>query len=152
MIYSNCYHNCYISRTENWRRELKLGQELERLYKLDKADSGVWMHITPTTKLLVRSSTSKMIDPVRRKVSRQYPGKLSQEQEVDMNLKILAYAIVLDWQGMVIEGEDTSTYKPELMYEVFKHYPTLMRDVVEFSTDDSNFRSDPVEHGPDLGN
>jgi hypothetical protein len=109
-----------------------------------KETEGTWIDAGDGAQFLVARIANKRWQQVNRDLYRphratQRMGKLSQDVEDDINRKVMAQTILLDWKGVKVNGQDIP-YSPEAAEKMFKEYPDFLEFIAGHSMAISNFQ------------
>lgn len=109
---------------------------------------GVWVEYDETTKFLIGSLNSKRYRKIyrealdkARKVSR---SNLTDDQSDAINIEVMAKAVLLDWQGVVMKGAAFPATEANKIY-VLTNCPQVREFIVSRSTNFELFKREQVE-------
>lgn len=109
-----------------------------------KEQDGVWIDYLDGSKLLIaRMGNAKYKGFIANeyranKLAIDRGGRSSEDLAVKIQNKALATHILLDWEGIIFDGEEKK-YTPEFGLEVFEKLPDFKADVENFAGDVSFF-------------
>lgn len=121
------------------------------MYTLGKKvnDDGVWKDFSGARLLIGRAGNVDFLKaqdsferPYKKKIDK---GTLSIAIKRDINLKALARAILLDWEGVVGEDGKPVPYSEELGATALADDPDLLEFVTDVALDNENFAVETVE-------
>lgn len=114
-------------------------------------ENGVWVELSSDHKFLIRAFSAKAAVDLREKLSRQYQallragGKIPDEKNDEINLRVLAEGILADWQ--IVEERDESgavtrqtPYSPEAALQRMKKMPRFANWIAQQSLDAQNYK------------
>jgi hypothetical protein len=110
--------------------------------------SGVWVDYDETTKFLLGSLNS----PRYRKIYREAlekarnirQSRMTDEQSDAINIEVMAKAVLLDWQGVHMDGNDYPPTDEHKIY-VLKNCPQIREFVVARATNFELFKREATE-------
>lgn len=115
-----------------------------------RAEQGVWVPCWSGSRLKLAYSEGKRYKTKLAKLYRQHRLEIDDTNEESWELaqaitaQALAECVLLDWEGIVINGEERP-YSKELAVQVLMNYPKLRDFVVEKSAEPATFREGLVE-------
>lgn len=135
---------------------------LDGFYKTNKnfEMKGVWFDIKGGASFLIKrmggqnSSTIKKITAAKYKpYTRQLQADTLSEEIADrLSLEIFVEVAVLDWKGIIIDGEETP-FSKEKCVELFQNLPELADTLLKYATNVEYFKEELAEeYAEDVGN
>lgn len=130
---------------------------LDDLFASNKTaeEDGIWVSVTPTFKLKIRSYQSKAVSDLRDKLVKPYQHMLRQglkiptEQSEEIGLQVIAGAVLVGWEGLVgkdAEGKEFDVpYSADTAYAEIKRLTKLADFIISIATDASFFRDDDLK-------
>lgn len=115
-----------------------------------KGELGVWVQCFSGSRLKLAYSEGKKYKTRLAKLARQHRLELDDSNEDSWELiqeitaQALAETVLLDWEGIVINGEEQK-YNQELGKQVLMNYPKLREFVLEKAAEPATFREGLVE-------
>lgn len=130
---------------------------LEELYAndADKSENGTVMEIGLNVKgepikLIVAEMGNSKSEKAMRKYERALAScRHDRKKRMQIWAKILAEAILLDWQGVLDKDGNEVPPTLENRVQALTQYERLFADVMEFSQNPNNFKPEHGESGPD---
>ena len=117
---------------------LQLGQKL--------IDDGVWKTYSGARIKIGRAGSTEWLReqenlerPYKKKIEK---GTLSAVVKRDLNVRNLARTILLDWDGVLGEGEKPVSYTEELGFQLLSENPEFLEFVMDVALDNDNFKSE----------
>lgn len=110
-----------------------------------RAAQGVWVDCFSGSKLKLAYSEGKAYKARLAKLYRQNRLEIDDTNEdswdriQEVTARALAECVLLDWEGIVINGEEVK-YTVELGTQVLQQYPKLREFVIEKAAEPSTFR------------
>lgn len=118
---------------------------------LEKVESGTWVEIEDDAMLLIARSGNKaaiaaydrLLAPYKQLMER---GKMPQAKLKEINIKIVAESILLDWSGLKVDGVELP-YSKETAYKLLSdpEYAPFLRLVQDLASEEELFRAEQVE-------
>lgn len=108
---------------------------------------GVWMDYLGVSICVARQNNPKFLESLKNhaKVHGRRPfHKLPTKKRNDVIRKAIADSIVVDWEGLVVNGEEFP-YTPENALNLLTNDDECMNAIVNFSMDLSNYVAEAVE-------
>jgi hypothetical protein len=120
------------------------------MYQIGKKidDEGVWRSYQGARLLIGRAGSNDFLKaqetlerPHRKKLDK---GTLSSTIKRDLNIRAIARAILLDWDG-VGDGDKLIAYTEELGYTQLGNDPDMLEFIIDISIDNANYEIKQVE-------
>lgn len=131
---------------------------LDKLFKTNEhyESEGIWMEISDETAFKVRrfggnhntafkEAYARHMKPHLRSLEN---GTMSHKKENTILTKFFVESCLIDWRGVVINGEEAS-FSKEAAYKLFERLPDLLKAIIEEAKNRENFLEEQLE---DLGN
>ncbi|AXQ69741.1 tail assembly chaperone [Caulobacter phage CcrSC] len=129
---------------------------LDDLFATDTSaeEDGVWVDVTPTLKFKIRAYSAKVVGDLREKLIKPFQSMIRagvpipNDQNEDIALKVIAGAVLADWQGLTAKGEDGKDvevpYSAATALEYLKRLPKLANFVVGIATDTAFYKAEEL--------
>ena len=114
----------------------------------DYAEHGKWFKLNDEVELKIRYNLSKNVAKVRRRLEQGFKGELSDDATLKLGIRTIAQGIVVDWRGVVIDGQPVEKYDWKIMEQLLEEYPKLITVITDISSDNRDFNV--VEEPEDL--
>lgn len=123
---------------------------LDGLFKTSKAleTEGVWFEVAANTRFKiarfdelsqkVREAIAKFAKPHAHKAK---SGALSAQEDLEISVKTFVNACVLDWEGVIIEGQEVP-FNKEKCIELFISLPDLYKFIAAHASDKDQYKED----------
>lgn len=125
--------------------------DLAREYKFnEKAEiEGLWESLGAEAQILVAAWNNPnyekaFIDLPKNVVRRMNRGKLTEKEDHDIMVKIIADTILLDWKNLTDEGK-VIKYSKAAAIKMLDKYSRFYRTVVEIAHDESRYQEEELE-------
>lgn len=121
----------------------------------ESEEDGVWVSLNEKTGFKIRAAGAKVVSDLREKLMKPFQTilraglEIPPEKNEEIGLKVVSHAILSDWRGVVIKGEEVP-YSPEAAYTLLKELPKLSGFIASNAMESSNFREQKRE--ADSGN
>ena len=117
--------------------------------KKQYSDDGIWVEYEGVRLKIGRAqsvefltATDNLERPHKRKIDK---GTLSAKVKRDLNIRAIARAILMDWDGAVADGKPIA-YSEEAGVTALKNMPDLLEFVIDTSIENSNFQNEVEEN------
>lgn len=116
----------------------------------ESEEDGVWIELSPKTSFKIRAFSAKIVGDTREKLMKPFTtllragGKIPDEKNDEIGLKVVAGAILADWKGVVIDGE-TVKYSADAAFELLKKLPKLANFIASTAMETAHYREEVRE-------
>lgn len=124
---------------------------LDGLYKTSSnfETDGIWMNISDDVAFKVRRFGGKNSDKVKRALATYHKpfarqiekGLLDTDKESELVTRAFVESCVVDWQGVVIDGEEKD-FSTDLAVSFFKELPDLLEEIMAQAQVADNYKED----------
>lgn len=129
--------------------------ELDNLFASneDAEENGVWVDVTPTIKLKIRSFSAKAVNDLREKLTKPFRSMIRagtpipEEQDREIGRKVIAGAVIADWKGIKDADGAEVPYSAEEALATLTRLPKMVNFVIGISTDAQFYKDDLQEDG-----
>ena len=121
--------------------------DLNKAFGTDKnlEENGVWITIDDTSAVHIARFKNKKFLTKARAYMRKHRAyvELNGDLPDEVNRKLVAETILLDWKGIKDEGKDVK-YSQEAACKIFEKYPDFLESIVDISKDREAFRVEEI--------
>lgn len=116
----------------------------------ESEEDGNWMGLHTVTDFKVRAFSAKAVSDLREKLMKPYQTmlraglKIPKDKSDEIGLRVVAGAILVDWKGVKIAGEEV-IYSAEAAYTLFTKLPKLADQIAGYAMEAANFRDEQQE-------
>lgn len=121
----------------------------------ESEEEGVWVELNAKTAFKVRAFNAKAVGDLRDKLMKPYQTlvraniPIPDEKNEEIGLKVISGAVLVDWRGVVIAGEEVP-FSIDAAYDLLKKLPKLANFIASNAMETANFREEQI--GSNAGN
>lgn len=116
----------------------------------ESEEAGTWVDLSPKTGFKIRAFNAKAVSDLREKLMKPFQTivraglEIPQDKNEEIGLKVISGAVLADWKGIVVEGNEIA-FSPDAAYTLLKKLPKLANFIASNAMESANFREEQKE-------
>lgn len=118
----------------------------------DSEENGLWVDLNGVTKFKIRAFNAKAVMDLRESLMKPYQTMIRANLDLpdnineDIGLKVIAGAVLADWTGVEISGENLP-YSSDAAFTLFKKLPSLADFIAKSAMNKALYRDADLQDG-----